>query len=63
MIKYGTSGFRDHNTKIINIAEKIGTAMAQLVDYEKQSFGIMITASHNHHNDNGVKIMNMYGNT
>ena len=62
MIKYGTSGFRDHNTKIINIAEKIGTAMAQLVDYEKQSFGIMITASHNHHNDNGVKIMNMYGN-
>ena len=62
MIKYGTSGFRDHNTKIINIAEKIGTAMAQLVDYEKQSFGIMITASHNHHNDNGVKIMNMHGN-
>ena len=57
MIKYGTSGFRTHNTTILKIAEKIGLAMAQLVYYKKESFGIMITASHNHHEDNGVKIL------
>ena len=62
MIKYGTSGFRTHNSTILKIAEKIGLAMAQLVYYKKESFGIMITASHNHHEDNGVKIMDQYGN-
>ena len=62
MIKYGTSGFRTHHTTILKIAEKIGLAMVQLVYYKKESFGIMITASHNHHEDNGVKIMDQYGN-
>ena len=62
MIKYGTSGFRTHHSTILKIAEKIGLAMAQLVYYKKESFGIMITASHNHHEDNGVKIMDQYGN-
>ena len=51
-MKYGTSGFRDHHTKILNIAEKIGMAMTLLAYYKKQSFGIMITASHNHYDDN-----------
>jgi len=62
MIKYGTSGFRTHHSIILNIAEKIGLAMAQLVYYKQESFGIMITASHNHHEDNGVKIMDQHGN-
>ena len=62
MIKYGTSGFRTHHSVILDIAEKIGLAAAQLVYYKKESFGIMITASHNHHEDNGVKIMDQYGN-
>lgn len=62
MVKYGTSGFRTHNSTILNISEKIGLAIAQLVYYKKESFGIMITASHNHHEDNGVKIMDQYGN-
>ena len=62
MIKYGTSGFRTHHSTILKIAEKIGLAIAQLVYYKKESFGIMITASHNHHEDNGVKIMDQYGN-
>lgn len=61
-MKYGTSGFRDHHTKILDIAEKIGMAMTLLAYYKKQSFGIMITASHNHYDDNGVKIMNYMGN-
>lgn len=62
MIKYGTSGFRRHHSIILNISEKIGLAIAQLVYYKKESFGIMITASHNHHADNGVKIMDQFGN-
>ena len=62
MIKYGTSGFRTHNNIILKISEKIGLALAQLVYYKKESFGIMITASHNHHEDNGVKIMDQCGN-
>ena len=62
MIKYGTSGFRRHHSVILKIAEKIGLAAAQLVYYKKEGFGIMITASHNHHEDNGVKIMDQYGN-
>ena len=61
-MKYGTSGFRDHHTKILNISEKIGMAVTLLAHYKKESFGIMITASHNHHEDNGVKIMNHKGN-
>ena len=62
MIKYGTSGFRTHHSVILDISEKIGLALAQLVYYKKESFGIMITASHNHHEDNGVKIMDENGN-
>ena len=61
-MKYGTSGFRDHHTKILSISEKIGISMALLSCYKKTSFGIMITASHNHFNDNGVKIMDSKGN-
>lgn len=62
MIKYGTSGFRTHHSVILDISEKIGLALAQLVYYKKESFGIMITASHNHYEDNGVKIMDENGN-
>lgn len=60
-MKYGTSGFRDHHIKIFEIAEKVGTAIALLACYRNKSFGIMITASHNHYEDNGVKIMDEDG--
>jgi len=61
-MKYGTSGFRDHHKKILAISEQIGTSMALLASYKKTMFGIMITASHNHFLDNGVKIMDNKGN-
>lgn len=61
-MRYGTSGFRDHYSKIESIAMKIGIAMALLSIRESRSYGIMITASHNHYDDNGVKIMDDKGN-
>jgi len=58
---YGTSGFRDHHSKIESISIQIGIAMTLLSIRENRSFGIMITASHNHYDDNGVKIMDHKG--
>ena len=60
-MRYGTSGFRDHHKRILEIAEQIGIAMARLCAREYKSYGIMITASHNHCDDNGVKIMDEHG--
>jgi len=60
-MKYGTSGFRDKAENIINISYKIGQAVSYLAITKNVSYGIMITASHNYHEDNGVKIVNIYG--
>lgn len=61
-INYGTSGFRRHHRVIMSLANRIGKAVATLVCKHRKTFGIMITASHNHHEDNGVKIMDENGN-
>ena len=53
-LKYGTSGFRFRVSIILSIAYKIGRAISGM----EQNIGIMITASHNSHLDNGIKIVN-----
>ena len=60
-MKYGTSGFRDKAENIIQISYKIGVIVSFLVSTKNQSYGIMITASHNLYFDNGVKIVNYDG--
>ena len=58
---YGTAGFRFHSNIMIDISEKIGTAVAMVSSYQNNKYGIMITASHNPHYYNGVKIVDSNG--
>ena len=61
-MKYGTSGFRDEANKILNISFKIGEFISHLILANNENYGIMITASHNKYDDNGVKIVDKNGN-
>jgi phosphoacetylglucosamine mutase len=61
-IQYGTAGFRYHHIIIEQIASKIGMGMLLLLCQLQTDFGIMITASHNHYQDNGIKILDNLGN-
>lgn len=60
-MKYGTAGFRDNAEKIIDISFKIGRIISYLAISKNHNFGIMITASHNEYQDNGLKIVNLDG--
>ena len=64
VLNYGTSGFRCDSEKLINYSEKIGEALVNLMDKSRNIKGflsIIITASHNPENDNGIKIINNQG--
>ncbi|VBB18917.1 hypothetical protein YASMINEVIRUS_1449 [Yasminevirus sp. GU-2018] len=66
---YGTSGFRFDEKIMIKISKKIGVASGVLLMIKNsgaktetpKNIGIMITASHNLHFDNGVKIVDETG--
>jgi len=59
--RYGTAGFRYNSSIIQDISFSIGKGVALCSKYTKYRIGVMITASHNKHTDNGVKIVDNTG--
>ena len=60
--KFGTSGFRYKSHILLEIAFRIGQYLSYLSSKNDKYIGVIITASHNHYADNGVKIINYDGN-
>lgn len=58
---YGTSGFRFNHETMFNLSPMIGCAICILSERKKKYLGIMITASHNDHSYNGIKIIDSTG--
>ena len=61
MYNYGTAGFRYNSTIIEKIAFKIGKGLVLCALLTNNTIGVMITASHNNYNDNGIKITDNNG--
>ena len=60
-LDYGTAGFRDKATYLNHVALRMGMLMALRAFDTKKSVGLMITASHNHVVDNGIKAVDPDG--
>ena len=56
MLKYGTAGFRDKADKLERAFFRLGLVMGVHAK-EKGTCGVMVTASHNPAEDNGIKMI------
>lgn len=58
---YGTSGFRDRASTLQYVMFRVGLVSALRSKSKKATVGVVITASHNAEEDNGVKIIDPMG--
>ena len=55
--RYGTAGFRMNAQDMLPVSFRTGLLAARLADRAKAAVGVMITASHNPIQDNGIKLV------
>ena len=60
VFKYGTAGFRTLGSYLERVCFRVGVLVALRAKLTQLS-GVMITASHNQKDDNGVKIIESDG--
>ncbi|XP_059471825.1 phosphoacetylglucosamine mutase [Neocloeon triangulifer] len=60
-IQYGTAGFRERAEKLPHVLYRMGLLAALRASVKRAAVGVMITASHNPEEDNGVKLCDPQG--
>ncbi|KAK6186351.1 hypothetical protein SNE40_008402 [Patella caerulea] len=60
-IKYGTAGFRTIANQLDHVIYRMGLLAVIASKSRKATIGVMITASHNPEEDNGVKLVDCHG--
>ncbi|XP_019745828.1 phosphoacetylglucosamine mutase isoform X1 [Hippocampus comes] len=61
VLQYGTAGFRTNASRLDHVMFRMGLLAALRAKQTKAAIGVMVTASHNPEEDNGVKLIDPMG--